>query len=171
MCLMITVSKLPKTAQKAEDPDPVVLRFRCVDLRHVPAAKLTAADRKDLEACKADEAAEWNKVVQANERARQQRIGVPTDGALIGEMLYAPIVVVFGILVLLFLYLIPTIVAESRKKSNANAIFVLNLFLGWTIIGWVGALVWAMTVDPPKTATAEVGGTGMRGYSKPFVPR
>ena len=25
------------------------------------------------------------------------------------------------------------------------AIFVLNLFLGWTLLGWVGALVWAAT--------------------------
>jgi len=25
----------------------------------------------------------------------------------------------------------------------------LNLFLGWTLIGWIVALVWASTVDVP----------------------
>jgi hypothetical protein len=45
----------------------------------------------------------------------------------------------------LAVYLLPTIVGSS--KSNIGAIFVLNLFLGWTLIGWVVALVWAMTND------------------------
>jgi uncharacterized membrane protein len=35
----------------------------------------------------------------------------------------------------------------GRRKQNATAIFAFNLFLGWTLIGWVGALVWALTVD------------------------
>lgn len=40
-----------------------------------------------------------------------------------------------------FIYFIPTI--SGRHKKNATAIFMLNLFLGWTFIGWVVALVWA----------------------------
>jgi hypothetical protein len=40
-----------------------------------------------------------------------------------------------------FLYFLPSIIA--RNKKNFLAIFVLNFFLGWTIRGWVGALVWA----------------------------
>jgi hypothetical protein len=46
------------------------------------------------------------------------------------------------------LYFLPTIVGYS--KSNAGAIFLLNLFLGWTFIGWVVALVWASTTEPPR---------------------
>jgi hypothetical protein len=37
----------------------------------------------------------------------------------------------------------------GRKKRNATAIFALNLLLGWTVLGWVAALVWAVTSDPP----------------------
>jgi hypothetical protein len=44
-------------------------------------------------------------------------------------------------------YFLPTIAA--RRKANFGAIFALNLLLGWTLIGWVVALVWAMTVDNP----------------------
>lgn len=40
------------------------------------------------------------------------------------------------------LYFAPTLVA--RRKMRFSAIFALNLLLGWTVIGWVGALVWAL---------------------------
>jgi hypothetical protein len=50
------------------------------------------------------------------------------------------------------LYFFPTLI--GRKKRNAGAIFVLNLLLGWTLIGWIIALVWAFTVDPPNPSAA-----------------
>lgn len=47
-------------------------------------------------------------------------------------------------LVALFIYFIPTIVAFARNHANALAIFILNLFLGFTLVGWVIALIWAV---------------------------
>lgn len=44
-------------------------------------------------------------------------------------------------------YLIPTGVAVGRGKQNALAIGALNLFLGWTLVGWVFALVWSLMTD------------------------
>jgi uncharacterized membrane protein YhaH (DUF805 family) len=49
-------------------------------------------------------------------------------------------------LLFLVLYFIPTIVALARKHHNRLAIGALNLLLGWTVVGWVVALVWALTV-------------------------
>lgn len=43
------------------------------------------------------------------------------------------------------IYFLPAILA--RKSANFAAIFALDLFLGWTILGWVGALVWAIASD------------------------
>ncbi|GEO06304.1 hypothetical protein AAE02nite_39680 [Adhaeribacter aerolatus] len=43
------------------------------------------------------------------------------------------------------IYFVPTIL--GWHKRNIVAIFALNLFLGWSIIGWVVALVWALTND------------------------
>jgi hypothetical protein len=40
-------------------------------------------------------------------------------------------------------YFFPTLIAWSRKHRNTLAIFIVNLFLGWTFLGWVAALVWA----------------------------
>ncbi len=51
------------------------------------------------------------------------------------------------------LYFSPAFVAYRRKHPNRAAIGVLNFALGWTVIGWVGALVWAHTGDDESTDT------------------
>jgi len=57
-----------------------------------------------------------------------------------------PLVPVFIIAGLsLLVYFIPAFVAHYRHHRNAMAIGFLNLFLGWTFLGWVISLVWAMT--------------------------
>jgi len=49
----------------------------------------------------------------------------------------------------LVLYFLPSIIALARSKRDILAIFLLNLFLGWSIIGWVVALIWAAKHDAP----------------------
>ena len=51
-----------------------------------------------------------------------------------------------------FLYFLPSIVALARSKRDLLAIFLLNLFLGWSGIGWIVALVWAVKSDVPAAA-------------------
>lgn len=41
------------------------------------------------------------------------------------------------------LYFIPTIVALMRDHRSKGGIIVLNILLGWTLIGWVVSLAWA----------------------------
>jgi Superinfection immunity protein/zinc-ribbon domain len=45
------------------------------------------------------------------------------------------------------LYFLPTIIGASRHKTNLVGIFLVNFFLGWSIIGWVIALVWAVSTE------------------------
>ncbi len=42
------------------------------------------------------------------------------------------------------LYFLPAIIASEKKHPSTNSIFVLNLFLGWTFLGWVISLIWAL---------------------------
>ena len=56
------------------------------------------------------------------------------------------LIIVLGALAL-WVYFIPAIVASKRNHRNATPIFILNLFLGWMLLGWVGALVWAFMSD------------------------
>ena len=67
------------------------------------------------------------------------------------------------VLVAVSLYFIPTGVAAIRHKRNAGAICILNLLLGWTVVGWVIALVWAAMVDAsvPRNSS-RTNGLGQR---------
>jgi hypothetical protein len=47
------------------------------------------------------------------------------------------------------LYFLPAIIAFARSKRDAVSILALNFLLGWTAIGWVIALVWALKNDVP----------------------
>lgn len=69
----------------------------------------------------------------------------------------------FGVLALvLFAYFLPTFIAASRKSAQTAAIFILNLFLGWTFLGWVIALIWSF-VNSSKNAAASLN------YNAPSV--
>lgn len=47
------------------------------------------------------------------------------------------------IIIALLLYFLPSFVATNKHKKQSLAIFFLNLFAGWTGIGWLIALIWA----------------------------
>jgi len=49
-----------------------------------------------------------------------------------------------GTLVLAF-YLLPSIAAYVRGHKHFEAIMILNILAGWTLIGWLAAAVWACT--------------------------
>lgn len=51
------------------------------------------------------------------------------------------------------LYFLPAIVAFMRRHRQRWAILLLDLFLGWSLIGWVAALVWAATSDVERRQT------------------
>lgn len=47
-------------------------------------------------------------------------------------------------------YFVPAFVAWHRRHPQTKAIFALDLLLGWTFVGWVLALVWALTAIPDQ---------------------
>jgi len=49
------------------------------------------------------------------------------------------------ILLIAGLYFLPAIIAGSRKHHNETAIILLNILLGWTVIGWLASLIWSAT--------------------------
>jgi len=48
------------------------------------------------------------------------------------------------------LYPLPSLIAYLRGHRNFAGITCLNLLLGWTFIGWVVSLVWALTDGGPR---------------------
>lgn len=55
-------------------------------------------------------------------------------------------------LISLFLYFLPAFLA--RNKPNFTGVLVLNILAGWTGIGWIIALVWALTGPQQGQAVA-----------------
>ncbi len=53
---------------------------------------------------------------------------------------------------LLLLYFLPTIVAHN--KASFVPIFLVNFFLGWTVVGWFAALMWALVEPGPRLPAA-----------------
>ena len=58
----------------------------------------------------------------------------------------------------LAIYFLPSIVALVRRHLSAPAIIVLNLLLGWTVLGWIFALVWLLTGYTRRTQRHEIAG-------------
>lgn len=62
---------------------------------------------------------------------------------LMGSAMQAGIVIT--ILIIFEIYFLPTTISFNRDQPNRLAILALNLFLGWTFLGWVVCLVWSLT--------------------------
>lgn len=52
---------------------------------------------------------------------------------------------------LLFMYCLPSFIAFLNKNRQLPAIQLLNFFLGWTVIGWIIAMIWAVAKPQPQT--------------------
>ena len=76
------------------------------------------------------------------------------EGAILGLSLASLYILLVPFFCILGLYFLPVILADKNKHTDTTAIFVLNFFLGWTILGWFVALIWAYT-DPKKTIRRE----------------
>ncbi len=48
------------------------------------------------------------------------------------------------IVLIVAFYFLPALIAFLRQRRNKLAIFLLNLLLGWTVLGWVVSLVWSV---------------------------
>ena len=56
------------------------------------------------------------------------------------------------------LYWLPTLIAIVRQTHSALGVAMLNFFLGWTVIGWILALVWALSAhNNPHVIVIENG--------------
>ncbi len=66
------------------------------------------------------------------------------------------LVIIVGGLLSLGLYFLPTIIAVKRNHPQMAPIIVLNFLAGWTFVGWVVAIVWAVSNFEKSYATASV---------------
>jgi hypothetical protein len=46
------------------------------------------------------------------------------------------------------IYFLPMLIAYGRDRPDANWVAAINLFFGWTIVGWLAALIKACAHRP-----------------------
>lgn len=63
--------------------------------------------------------------------------------------------------VFILVYLVPSIIAQRYQHPKQPAILMLNVALGWTIVGWVVALIWALNGNPTSRILA-----GLQSYEQ-----
>lgn len=52
----------------------------------------------------------------------------------------------------MLVYLLPTWVVCYRRHPSQLAIFALNLLAGWTVVGWLIAIIWSLSgASSPRT--------------------
>jgi hypothetical protein len=60
------------------------------------------------------------------------------------------------------IYLAPLIVAVVRDHHRLPWIGLLNFAAGWTVVGWIGALVWSVTAVRQPAVITRIGSTALR---------
>ena len=60
------------------------------------------------------------------------------------------------------IYLAPSIIAVVRGHPRWPWIGFLNFVTGWTVAGWIAALVWSVTATHRPAAMTRIGSTALR---------
>lgn len=68
------------------------------------------------------------------------------------------------------LYTVPTLIAHHRRLPATGAVIAVNLFLGWTVAGWVAALAMAVRQDRSQPGRACPAGCPAGGEPADAVP-
>ena len=63
--------------------------------------------------------------------------------------------IVLAVVIVPPLYFLPAVLAASKKHPRGLELFLVNLLLGWTLVGWFACLVWAAAAP---------------GEAKPYTP-
>ena len=57
------------------------------------------------------------------------------------------------LIVLGCIYVLPTLLAWKRQSSRRWKITAINLLLGWTVLGWIVAMVLTFAYEPPPVGS------------------
>ena len=54
-------------------------------------------------------------------------------------------ILVLGALAVMFAtYFLPSFIASNRHLHNAGQLYLMNIIVGWTVLGWFCLLLWAL---------------------------
>jgi hypothetical protein len=83
----------------------------------------------------------------------------------------ASILALIFIIVGIGAYFVPGIIAQVRHVPNSGSVWIINIFLGWTFVGWIVALAMACRSQLPAQQVIvqqgwQGGGPGTQPYGE-----
>ncbi len=75
--------------------------------------------------------------------------------------------VLLGLVILLVFYFLPTVIARARRSTMTVWVVLIDLLAGWTLVGWVVALVMALASSRKPAVTVDVQPATPAGGSSP----
>ena len=73
------------------------------------------------------------------------------------EILIGIMIGLFFLSILVLIYFLPSTIANGRGHPRRETITFINIFFGWTVIGWLVALIWAQRDSFSDALRANVG--------------
>jgi len=89
-------------------------------------------------------------VLAARKRRRVVTTCAIAAGVIAAVFLFRFILILLVVAAVFSAYWAPSIVARRRGVPNRGSVIVINLLLGWTLIGWAVALAMACREAPPR---------------------
>lgn len=74
--------------------------------------------------------------------------GFVAQGGIVAQIV--ELVIALGI------YFLPAVIADRRKRHDLLVLALFNACLGWTVVGWIIALFWALQPNPPAGVAEDV---------------
>jgi len=84
-------------------------------------------------------------------------------------MSMSELLVIIGLIVAV--YFLPSLVALGRRNPDITSVFLINLWLGWTVIGWITAIGWALDRKSQSASCFARRGVFRVAIARLFNPR
>jgi uncharacterized membrane protein len=63
--------------------------------------------------------------------------------------MYGSTATILMLMAIVLIYMLPTFIAFGREHPRRQDVAVINILFGWTLIGWIGAFLWAALAETP----------------------
>jgi hypothetical protein len=74
-------------------------------------------------------------------------------------------------ILVVLIYFLPTAAAISVGNPYFQSVFLMNLFFGWTVVGWLAALAWGLRRPPVEAPDYKITPFGAVAAGPPDNPR
>jgi hypothetical protein len=74
-------------------------------------------------------------------------------------------------ILVVLIYFLPTAAAISVHNPYFQSVFLMNLFFGWTVVGWLAALAWGLRRPPVEAPDYKITPFGAVAANPPDNPR